>query len=179
MRLVTLWMVFLSLILTGCGGGSAPAANPAYIIHLTIAPSNSQVNDNTLAYNADALATVTLSGGSVSDVAYPTQIQLVLADPNIMIEDTNHCLSSDARQGICQFTIHNVYAGPNAGTALTDSIEVQAASNNTTILSNASPLILQGHVAHCSDVICLQDLTTINNSSSQSIFNKPGLHQNE
>jgi hypothetical protein len=179
MRLVTLWMVFLSLILTGCGGGSAPAANPAYIIHLTIAPSNSQVNDNTLAYNADALATVTLSGGSVSDVAYPTQIQLVLADPNIMIEDTNHCLSSDARQATCQFTIHNVYAGPNAGTALTDSIEVQATSNNTTILSNASRLILQGHVAHCSDVICLQDLTTINNSSSQSIFNKPGLHQNE
>jgi hypothetical protein len=183
MRTALASTLLLSLFLVGCGGGSSPTPPTPptqYSLQLTIAQPSQNANDNTLPYGgSDAIATVTITGGSVTDVDYPTQIQVVTTDPNIMIIDTNGCLSQAARQLSCQFSIHNIYAGPDAATPLVDSIQVQAKSNNNTIQSNAVPVTLQGYPSNCSEVFCLEDTTPASDDSNDPSFNKDGLHHTE
>ena len=180
MKLMAASSLLATLFLAGCGGGSGSAPSPGpsstYALQISITPPVQNSNNSSLAYGSDAQATVTITGGNVSDADYPTHIQLTSTDPNIMIEDNNDCLSSDAHQTTCQFTIHNIDAGPNASSALSDSIQVQAISNNAAILSNQVPLTLLGYASQCTDVFCLIDGTLLAHDSSGPSFNVPGLH---
>jgi hypothetical protein len=181
MRTALASTLLLSLFLVGCGGGSSsnsPVIPPTnYGLELSVALPSQKANEITLPYGgSDAIGTVTITGGSVTDVDYPTQIQVVTTDPNIMIIDMNGCLSQADRQLSCQFTIHNIYAGPGAATSLPDSIQVQAKSNNNTIQSNAVPFTLEGYPSKCSEVFCLEDATPASHDSNDPSFDKDGLH---
>jgi hypothetical protein len=178
MRLSIVCLLSLVFLLTGCGGGSKPAPGSQYSLALSIIPSTSHGNGAPLPYAGDALATLTISGGSISDAGYPVDLQLVNAASDTLILNTHNCLKNHAHQKTCQFTIHNIYAGPDANKSLVDNIQVQAVAGGTTVQSNNVALTLQGHVSDCSDTLCLSDTTHADDYSISTTFDKPGLHHN-